>query len=56
MTSLLVGIISMIYGANSWNEMELYAKEKEEFLSTFLDLLNGIPSHDTFNRVFSENR
>ena len=33
--------------------MELYAQEKEDFLRTFLELPNGIPSHDTFNRVFS---
>ena len=30
-----------------------YAQSKEEFLRTFLDLPNGIPSHETFNRVFS---
>ncbi|WP_299668583.1 ISAs1 family transposase [uncultured Polaribacter sp.] len=50
---LLIGIISVICGADSWNEMENYARSKEEFLRTFLDLPNGIPSHDTFNRVFS---
>ena len=50
---LLIGIISVICGANTWNEMEQYALEKEEFLRTFLDLPNGIASHDTFNRVFS---
>ncbi len=50
---LLIGIISVICGADSWNEMELYAQEKEDFLCTFLGLPNGIPSHDTFNRVFS---
>jgi len=50
---LLIGIISVICGADSWNEMENYAQSKEEFLRTFLDLPNGIPSHDTFNRVFS---
>lgn len=50
---LVIGIISVICGADSWNEMELYAQEKEAFLRTFLDLPNGIPSHDTFNRVFS---
>ena len=50
---LLIGIISVICGADSWNEMELYAQEKEDFLRTFLKLPNGIPSHDTFNRVFS---
>jgi len=43
----------VICGADSWNEMENYAYAKEEFLRSFLDLPNGIPSHDTFNRVFS---
>ena len=43
----------MICGADSWNEMENYARSKEDFLRSFLDLPNGIPSHDTFNRVFS---
>ena len=33
--------------------MEDYARSKEELLRTFLKLTNGIPSHDTFNRVFS---
>ena len=33
--------------------MEQYGIEKEDFLKTFLILDNGIPSHDTFNRVFS---
>ena len=50
---LLIGILSVISGANTWNEMEYYATAKEEFLKTFLELPNGIPSHDTFNRVFS---
>jgi predicted transposase YbfD/YdcC len=43
----------VICGADSWNEMESYANSKEKFLHSFLDLPNGIPSHDTFNRVFS---
>ena len=50
---LLIGIISVICGAESWNEIEEYALAKEDFLRSFLDLPNGIPSHDTFNRVFS---
>ncbi|MGC4129074.1 MAG: transposase family protein [Bergeyella sp.] len=33
--------------------MESYAKAKEDFLRNYLDLPNGIPSDDTFNRVFS---
>jgi len=50
---LLIGIISVICGADSWNEIENYARSKEDFLRSFLNLPNGIPSHDTFNRVFS---
>ncbi len=50
--SLFICLISVVCGAGSWGEMELYAKEKEYFLRTFLKLPNGIPSHDTFNRVF----
>jgi len=50
---LLIGIISVICGANTWNEMAQYGREKVSFLKTFLKLENGIPSHDTFNRVFS---
>jgi predicted transposase YbfD/YdcC len=50
---LLIGIIAVICGADTWNEIEQYALEKEDFLRSFLDLPNGIPSHDTFNRVFS---
>lgn len=50
---LLIGIISVICAADTWKDMEAYAKAKEPFLSTFLDLPNGIPSDDTFNRVFS---
>ena len=50
---LLIGIISVICAADTWKSMETYAKAKEEFLRSFLDLPNGIPSDDTFNRVFS---
>lgn len=50
---LLIGIIAVICAADTWKDMETYAKAKEDFLSSFLDLPNGIPSDDTFNRVFS---
>ena len=50
---LLIGIISVICAADTWKDMEAFAKGREEFLKTFLDLPNGIPSDDTFNRVFS---
>ena len=50
---LLVGIISVICAADTWKDMESFAKGREGFLRSFLDLPNGIPSDDTFNRVFS---
>lgn len=48
-----ITILAMMCGANGWNEIELFGKSKESWLKTFLELPNGIPSHDTFNRVFS---
>lgn len=42
----------MICGAESFPDMEEFGKDKEEWLRTFLALENGIPSHDTFRRVF----
>jgi predicted transposase YbfD/YdcC len=50
---LVIGISGVICGANNWNEIVTYGKAKEDWLRTFLELKNGIPSHDTFNRVFS---
>jgi len=50
---LLVGIISVICGAETWKQMVGFARSKEDFLKTFLELPNGIPSEDTINRVFS---
>ena len=50
---LLIGIISVICGAETGKQMVGFAKSKEDFLKTFLELPNGIPSKDTINRVFS---
>lgn len=50
---LLIGIISVICGAETWKQMVEFADSKEEFLRKFLELPNGIPSDDTINRVFS---
>lgn len=50
---LLMAIIAVICGADSWNEINKYCLAKEEWLTKLLDLENGIPSHDTFNRVIS---
>ena len=50
---LAIGTISVICGAETWKQMALFASSKEDFLKKFLELPNGIPSHDTINRVFS---
>jgi len=53
MDILCIGLCSMMSGAECFTEMELFAKTKEDWLKTFLELPNGIPSHDTLTRVFS---
>lgn len=50
---LLIGIISVICGAETWKQMVEFSNSKEVFLRKFLELPNGIPSDDTINRVFS---
>jgi predicted transposase YbfD/YdcC len=42
----------VICGADDWAEVELFGQSKEPWLRTFLGLPHGIPSHDTFGRVF----
>jgi len=54
----LVDIVAMalcaiVAGADDWVEIAAYAKAKEEWFRGFLELRGGIPSHDTFGRVFS---
>jgi predicted transposase YbfD/YdcC len=48
-----ITIAAVICGCEDWNEIELFGKLKKDWLSTFLKLPNGIPSHDTFNRFFA---
>ena len=50
---LVIGLCSMITVGENFTDMEDFGKAKHEWLKTFLELPNGIPSHDTFNRVFS---
>jgi predicted transposase YbfD/YdcC len=50
---LIIAICGVICGADSWVDIEIYGKSKLEWLKTFLKLPNGIPSHDTFGRVFA---
>lgn len=49
---LVIALCAVLSGAEDCEEIEEYGKQKEAFLSQFLILPNGIPSHDTFNRVF----
>jgi predicted transposase YbfD/YdcC len=50
---IMIAICGVICGAEGWVEIEEFGKEKESWLKTILDLPNGIPSHDTFGRVFA---
>ena len=50
---LVIAICAVICGADSWEDIELFGKAKEEWLRGFLELPHGIPSHDTFRRVFA---
>lgn len=50
---LVITICAVICGADEWTEIELFGKSKRKWFKTFLALPNGIPSHDTFGRVFS---
>ena len=46
-------ICAVICGADSWVDIETYGKAKQGCLGEFLELPNGIPSHDTIARVFA---
>ena len=49
---LVIAVCAVIAGAESWVDIALYGRSKAEWLKGFLDLPYGIPSHDTFRRVF----
>jgi predicted transposase YbfD/YdcC len=50
---IFIALIAVICGAEDWVSIERFGKARRNWLKRFLDLKNGIPSHDTFNRVFS---
>lgn len=50
---LVITLCAVICGADTWTEVELFGQAKVDWLRTFLDLSHGIPSHDTFGRVFA---
>ena len=49
---LVVAVNAVLVGADTFVEIELWAKEKLEWLRGYLRLESGIPSHDTFGRLF----
>ena len=49
---LVISLCGVLAGAEDYEDIAEYGRQKESFLRSFLRLENGIPSHDTFNRVF----
>jgi predicted transposase YbfD/YdcC len=50
---IVITLCAVIAGADDWVEIAAFGKEKEHWFKAFLELPGGIPSHDTFGRVFS---
>ena len=50
---LVIAICGVICGAGGWVEVEEFGNSKQAWFKTFLDLPGGIPSHDTFGRLFA---
>lgn len=50
---ITITICGVICGADSWVDIELFGNSKQDWLSKFLELPHGIPSHDTFGKVFA---
>ncbi len=49
---ITIALCAVICGADTWVDIEEFGHAKRAWLETFLELPNGIPSHDTFGRVF----
>ena len=49
---LVIAVCAVIACAESWDDIALYGRNKLGWLQSFLTLAHGIPSHDTFRRVF----
>ena len=50
----VLAICAVICGCDGWVQVAQYANTKRAFFTSFLELANGIPSHDTFGRVFAQ--
>jgi hypothetical protein len=49
---IMVAVCAVLCGAESWSEVEEFGESKQAWLKQYLELPAGIPSHDTFSRVF----
>jgi predicted transposase YbfD/YdcC len=52
-TILVIAICAVIAGANDFQQVALFGQKRKDWLERFLNLPNGVPSHDTFERVFA---
>ena len=50
---IMITLCAIMCGMDGWEEIEVFAEKREEWFKKFLELPNGIPSHDTMYRVFS---
>ncbi len=50
---IVIAVLAVVCGADGWAQVALWGRCKAKWLATFLELPGGIPSHDTFGRVFS---
>jgi predicted transposase YbfD/YdcC len=53
---LVIALCATIAGAQDWQEIETFGRKRKDWLRRFLPLPHGIPSHDTFERVFDRLR
>jgi hypothetical protein len=49
----MIAICAVLAGAENWEEIAEFGQAKRDWFQKFLELPNGIPAHDTFNRVFA---
>jgi predicted transposase YbfD/YdcC len=50
---MVIAICAVIAGSDNWEDIEEFGKARKEWFQTILEIPNGIPSHDTFNRLFA---
>jgi predicted transposase YbfD/YdcC len=53
LTLVVIALCGTIAGADTWEEIVQFARDRREWLARFVNLSRGIPSHDTFGRVFA---